>query len=184
MTDTLPSFYSGTRYDSGMDDKDIAISKVKECLTLAQRTYASHDYLKYALQSLEADLFGAAIIYFGIALEAELCEMLKKGIEDKRTEDLLKEAVDKGLITPAVRDEINGIMWLRDAHAHSQGTLNRRTWRRLRTIANEYGIPTLLLSPNPNRIGYIIDFNSACLARKIAEKMWRLLQQMISKEGA
>ena len=184
MTHTLPSFYSGARYDSGMDDKDIAISKVQECLRLAEPIYASHNYLKHALQSIEADLFGAAIIYFGIALEAELCEMLKKGIEDKRTEDLLKEAVDNGLITSDTRDEINGIMWLRDAHAHPQGTLNKRTWRRLRTIANEYGIPTVLLSPYPNRIGYIIDFNSASLARKIAEKMWGLLEQMISKQGA
>ncbi len=142
--------------------------------------YASYKPLQLALKCLEADLFGAAIIYFGMAIEAELCYKMNKCIEDKTTEDLLKEAVRNKVITNDVRDGINGIMWLRDAHAHPQGTLNKKTWARLKTIAAEYGIPTALLSPKRNKIGYIINFDSACLARRIAEKMNDLLANLMS----
>ncbi len=180
ITDTVSSFYFGASHDSGMDDKGIAISKVKACLNwINNDAYVSYEPLRLALKCLKVELFGAAIIYFGTALEAELCYKMNKGIENKTTQDLLKEAVKKKVITTDIRDEINGIMWLRDAHAHPQGTLNKKTWARLKTIAKEYGIPTALLSTNQKRLGHIINFNSACLARKIAEKMNDLLAKLM-----
>lgn len=165
-----------------MNDRENAISEIEKCLNWIQPVNPSHKYLEDALKSLNADLFGAAILYFAISIEAELCELMNKGIEDKSTEDLLKEAVGTSRISSDLRDEINGIMWLRDAHAHPQGTLNRKTWARLRTIQKEYGIPTILLSPKAGRWGYIIDFSSACLARRVAEKMNDLLAKMISNQ--
>lgn len=157
------------------------ISEVEACIVWDP--YLSQSYLIIVRDCLRAGLWGPAIVYCGVALEAHLLDKLDSSAE-MTTDDLLRAAFKGKMISSPQHTEIEQILSLRDGHAHPLTFLYKKTRRNIASVQRRYKVematPQWLLEidSTAKRVRKMVQMYSQNLALAVTDSTVSLITQI------
>lgn len=161
---------------------------IKNCISsLSNDEPYTADYLCTVLSSLQYNLWGPAIIYCAIALEAHLREKLKVDCPVE-TNELLSCSLEHSVINQEQKRIVECIIALRNSHAHPYQWLFQRTKDKLKNCADLFGqeppdwLKDLTKQGNPSTNKKFINLYDENTALLVAEHTIRIICPSFSQQ--